>query len=215
MLKPSAPGRGVAGLGTGAVLAVALVVSALLAAGAAAGGARIDTAVRRQDVPANKRSILDHYVTAMEAFAALRRDRRILLIDVRTHGETVFAGVATAMHRHAPYMMLDEDHGYDTEKRRYKLSPSPDFAKAIEQLFAEHGLGRDAAVILYCSSGERSAKAASYLAQIGYGSVHTMVDGFEGDPAAASPTLGKGWKPSGLPWTLEMSAAQAYKSPSM
>jgi rhodanese-related sulfurtransferase len=189
-------------------------VTVLLGAGGAAAGPRIETAVKPEDVPAHKRSVGELYVTATEAYAAVRREPGILLIDIRTHGETVFAGVATPMHRHVPYMMLEDDHGYDADRRRYKLSPSPDFAKAIEQLFAEYKLERSATVILYCSTGERSAKAAGYLAQIGYGAVYTMVDGFDGD-AAESGRLGRGWKPSGLPWTLELSPAQAYKSPSM
>lgn len=202
-------------LGAGVGFAAAVVAAVLLWAGAAvAADARLDTAVSAQDVPAHKRSAGGLYVTASEAHAALQRDRRILLIDIRTHGETVFAGVATPMHRHVPYMMLDEDHAYDAEKRRYKLSPSPDFAKAIEQLFVDYKLERNAPIVLYCSTGERSAKAASYLSQIGYGGVHSMIDGFDGDPTVGE-VLGKGWRQAGLPWTHELAPSQTYKSPSM
>jgi rhodanese-related sulfurtransferase len=106
--------------------------------------------------PAHKRSVGGLYVTATEADAALQHDPGILLIDIRTHGETVFAGVAMPMHRHVPYIMLEGDHGYDADRRRYKPTPSPDFAKAIEQLFAEHKHVRSATVIFYCSTGERA-----------------------------------------------------------
>ena len=64
-------------------------------------------------------------------------------------------------------------------------------------------------MILYCSVGERSAKAAALLAASGYSRVYTMVDGFEGD------TTGDGWKRSGLPWGYEMTEDQSYHSPTM
>lgn len=190
-------------------LAVVFGASASRASDGALG-----TAVRPEQVPLLKRSQSGLYVTAQEAYAAHQRDPSIVLIDVRTHGETVFSGVAVPMHRHIPYLLVDSDHGYDAERRRYKLTPNPDFAKAIEQLYADYKLARTATVILYCSTGERSGRAAGYLAQIGYSGVHAVVDGFEGEPAGGD-TLGKGWKPSGLPWTTDLSPSQIYKSPSM
>lgn len=179
----------------------------------AADDGRLASTVRPVDVPAQKRSDNGLYVTALEAHAAMLRNPRILLIDVRTHEETVFNGIASPMHRHVPYVVLEDDRAYDADRGRYKMSTNPDFAKAIEQLFAEYKLPRDATVILYCSTGERSAKAANYLRQIGYGRVYTMVDGFDGEQGEAG-ALGRGWKRSGLPWTSDLSASQAYKSPS-
>jgi rhodanese-related sulfurtransferase len=72
-------------------------------------------------------------------------------------------------------------------------------------------------LILYCSVGDRSAKAARLLGESGHRNVYNMVDGFEGD-ATAGPAAGAalpGWQGAGLPVTFEMSEDQAYHSPTM
>ena len=79
---------------------------------------------------------------------------------------------------------------------------------------AERGGSRDSVLILYCTSGERSAKAASYLASTGYGSVHTVVDGVSGEAPTRAGTA-RGWKGAGLPWTSALNKQQLYQSPSM
>jgi rhodanese-related sulfurtransferase len=135
-----------------------------------------------------------------------------VLIDVRTHEETLFNGVASPMHRHIPYVIADFDHSYDTERERYRLEPNPYFPRSVDELLAEMKLDREATIILYCSVGERSARAANLLIQSGFKSVYSMVEGFEGDPASG---IGAGWKAAGLPWTQRLRRDQAYKNPAM
>lgn len=202
-----------------AVLRIAVLSAAAVLAGgpwtrtAAAADSRIKTKVDHSLVPPEARLDSGHYVTAREAHDAVQsRLARLLMIDVRTHGETLFNGVASPMHRHIPYVMLDIDHTYDAKAERYKLEPNPDFVKAVDQLLAEHKLDRTATLILYCTVGERSSKAANLLAASGFTNVYSMIDGFEGTPASR---IGPGWKHSGLPWSSKLRPSQAYKSPSM
>lgn len=151
-------------------------------------------------------------LNAREAYRLTGDTPGVLLVDVRTHDETLFNGIATPMARHIPYLMPDIDHSYDPAAGRYKLEPNPDFVKAVRNLLTERGLGDDALMILYCSVGERSARAASLLVQSGFANVASMSDGFEGNPVSQT---GPGWKAAGLPWTHWMKPEQAYKSPSM
>lgn len=164
---------------------------------------------RPETIPDTHRTPQGLYVTAREAFAALQARPEILLIDVRTPGETVFAGLATPVTRNIPYVMLEDGHAFDAERRRYKLTVNPDFPKAVANLLEERKLGKDAVLILYCSVGERSAKAAALLANSGYTNVYSMVDGFEGEGGNFP-----GWRASGLPWGFVMTPDQAYHSPS-
>ena len=43
---------------------------------------------------------------------------------------------------------------------------------------AEGALPRDARIVIYCGSGNRSALAADTLQQMGYGQVHSLAGGF-------------------------------------
>ncbi len=194
-----------------------LLTSAMLAAawtlpGHAQGGdpAPLASSATVASVPLVRRTPQGLYVTARDTYAGLQSRGDVLLIDVRTPGEVVFSGLATPMTRNIPYLVIEDGHAYDAGQRRYKLVANPDFPKAISVLLAEKKHGPNAILILYCTVGERSAKAAALLAASGYSRVYTMVDGFEGGSAAAGP----GWKGAGLPWGYEMSASQAYQSPS-
>lgn len=152
------------------------------------------------------------HLTAREANRAVTTLSGVVLIDVRTHEETLFNGVATPMQRHIPYVVSDLDHSFDSERQRYKLEPNPDFVKAVDNLLTELKLDRKATIIVYCSVGERSARAANLLLRSGIANVYSLAEGFEGEP---SSKVGPGWKASGLPWTYKLRREQAYKSPSM
>lgn len=186
-----------------------LVLGAIAAGTGLAGDERIATQFDGSSLPEGRRSTSGLYLTAPEAFAAVALAPDVVLIDVRTPCELVFSGAPTRMHRNVPYMMLDEALEFDGARRTYRLVVNPEFGKAIERLLADRKLDRSARLLLYCSEGERSAKAASFLASIGYPNVYTVVDGFE------STADRRGWKALGLPWSYQLSKDQAYQSPSM
>lgn len=191
----------------------AVVVAGMVWCSAAfAADPRISVTVDPAQLPPNYRTSGNLYVTAREAHRAVSTMPDVLLIDVRTHEETLFNGVATPMHRHIPYVVPDIDHTYDAAAERYKLEPNPDFGKAVRNLIEEKGLNANATLLLYCSVGERSARAVGLLSQSGFANVYSVVDGFEGDGQSKA---GPGWKASGLPWSHRLRPDQAYKSPSM
>lgn len=194
-------------------LAFVIGCSLVLAWGAAqAADPRIRMSIDASVLPANARTETGLLLTAREAYRAVSTLPDVVLLDVRTHEETLFNGVATPMHRHIPYVIPDIDHSYDAGAQRYRLEPNPDFVKAVDNLLAEMKLDRTATLIVYCSVGERSARSANLLARTGFANVYSIADGFDGDPAAKA---GPGWKASGLPWTHQLQASQAYKSPSL
>lgn len=193
------------------LLMVALVASPTIEQ-ARAQDPRIAVTVDRELLPPARRVEGGLHLTAREAHRAVSTLPGVVLIDVRTHEETLFNGVAVAMHRHIPYLIADLDHSYDAEHERYTLEPNPYFSRSVDDLLAEMKLDRGATIIVYCSVGERSARAANLLLQSGFKSVYSMVEGFEGDPASR---IGAGWKAAGLPWTQRMRRDQAYKSPAM
>lgn len=189
----------------------ALLAGVLLAtAGASAQQTPPIAAIDPERLPLAHRFEGVRYVTARDAHRIATSMPRTVLIDVRTFEETIFNGVAAAMRRHIPYLVADLDHSFDPAAGRYKLETNPDFVTAVRHLLQETGLGTDAVLLIYCSVGERSARAASLLARSGFQNVYSVADGFEGDPK--SP-IGPGWKGSGLPWSDRLTAAQAYKSP--
>lgn len=189
-----------------------LLLLLLAASTARAADPRIEVTIAPAALSQNHRIDSGLHITARQAYAAVSSLPGVVLLDVRTHEETLFNGVATTMHRHIPYVIPDLDHSYDPQAMRYKLEPNPDFVKAVDNLLAELKLDRKATVVVYCSVGERSARAANLLARSGFANVYSVADGFEGDPAS---TVGPGWKASGLPWTYRLNASQAYKSPTL
>lgn len=194
----------------------ALVVAAAMLAGwpisaASAADPRIAAepvvaAAAQQGVPA---------VSARQAASLIARYTDIRLIDVRTFGEIVFGGLPEPVHFHVPYVLIDEAHDYDAANGRYRLVANPDFPAAIANVLKGEAGGRQTTLLLICSIGERSTKAASYLAKLGYSNVYAVIDGTDGMAGASSASGLSGWRAAGLPWSANMNSRQAYKSPSM
>lgn len=171
------------------------------------------TTVRADRLDPRKRTKQRLYLTSVEVHRALATGRRLLFIDIRTQAEAMFVGFATVTLRNIPYMMLDFLHEYDPKAQSYRLTVNPDFAKAIATLIAERGLENSAAIALICRSGDYSARAADYLASLGYTKVYSVVDGFEGDLGPTGRRDVNGWKNSELPWSYQIAPSQAYPSP--
>ncbi len=78
------------------------------------------------------------------------------------------------------------------------------FVKDVKKLFDE-----DAAIIVMCRSGKRSASAAAALDAAGFSNVYDMLTGFEGGKDDAGYRTVNGWKINGLPYNY--STTGAYK----
>ncbi|QIE55885.1 rhodanese-like domain-containing protein [Pikeienuella piscinae] len=130
------------------------------------------------------------------AWAALRSERKAMLIDVRTRAEWSFVGLPDLSEAGAEVALI-EWQSFPA------MTMNPDFTAsalaAIEAAGAEE-------VYFICRSGVRSMRAALATAEAA-GSAgwplacFNVAEGFEGelDPTARRGVL-NGWKARGLPW---------------
>jgi len=188
--------------------AMAAVILAMLASVPA-------LAVDESAVPPNKRTVAGRYLDAREAYRMKQElGPRAYFVDVRTRYETVYVGLPTVADANIPYVEHPDDAPWDDKAGRFKLDVNSDFGPELARRLQAAGLGKDAPVILICRSGDRSARAANLLSQLGYMSVYSVIDGFEGDVAPSGDRKGQrvlnGWKNAGLPWNYELGKARAY-----
>ncbi|GAC1425375.1 MAG: rhodanese-like domain-containing protein [Burkholderiaceae bacterium] len=126
-------------------------------------------------------------VTPKEAFALLRADRSVKLVDVRTSAERDWIGrVAIDDSQHAAIEWNSYPGG----------AQNPGF---LEQL--THVAKPDQVLLFLCRSGVRSRHAAVLATQHGYANCFDILEGFEGDKDAAGhrKSVG-GWCVAELPW---------------
>ncbi|HJV85285.1 MAG TPA: rhodanese-like domain-containing protein [Noviherbaspirillum sp.] len=190
-------------------VALAAVSLALAFAGAQA------FAVDAGKVPEVKRTKQALYVDAPEAYALKQKlGDKAYLVDVRTRAEVSYLGMPTVADANIPYVEHPDDAPWDDKAGRFKLEPNNDFAPELGRRLAAKGLGKDDTIILMCRSGDRSARAANLLSELGYRKVYTVVDGYEGDLAKDGPKAGQrvvnGWKNAGLPWTYQLDKNKLY-----
>lgn len=170
-------------------------------------------AIEAKDLPEEKRTRLDLYVTAPEAAALKSRlADKALFVDIRTKAEVMFTGSPTMVDAMVPYVDFpDIGLTFDDKRGAYKLEPNNDFASELARRLAEKGLTKNDVVILMCRSGDRSSRAINQqLADAGYTKVYSVVDGFEGDMSKDGRRSVNGWKNAGLPWTYKMDRNKAY-----
>jgi len=163
------------------------------------------------DISQGKRTKLELYVTAKEAYALWQQDSStVKIIDCRTPEEYAFIGHAP-MAFNIPSAFMT--HRFDVINRHYAMRLNADFIKLVTGRF-----NPDQTVLILCRSGQRSAWAVNQLAQIGWRRVYNVTDGFEGDvlDKPGDPEHGRrvvnGWKNSGLPWTFALNPDLVYKS---
>lgn len=155
------------------------------------------------------------YVDSKEAYELKEKmGDKALFVDVRTRSEIAYLGMPLNVDVHIPYLEHPFDAGWDEKNSRFQIEPNSAFTMEIEKRLAEKKLDKSAVVILICRSGDRSAKAANLLYEIGYKKVFTVVDGFEGDIATTGPQMGQrvvnGWKNAGLPWSYKLDRKKIY-----
>lgn len=190
-------------------ISLAAVSMALVFAGANA------LAVDAGKVPEAKRTKQALYVDAKEGYALKQKlGDKAYLVDVRTRAEVAYLGMPTVADANIPYVEHPDDAPWDDKAGRFKLEPNNDFAPELGRRLAAKGLGKDDTIILMCRSGDRSARAANLLGELGYRKVYTVIDGYEGDLAKDGPKAGQrvvnGWKNAGLPWTYQLDKNKLY-----
>jgi rhodanese-related sulfurtransferase len=153
--------------------------------------------------PEGKRTSLELYLTARQAFEKWRADpEHVKIIDVRTPEEYLFVG-HPAMAWKIP--VGEQGYAWDAAKAQFPMKLLPDFTARVREV-AELG----DTLLVMCRSGGRSAIAVNLLAKAGGAQVYNVIDGFEGDlvkdPASVfvGQRLVNGWKNSGCPWTYQL-----------
>ncbi len=167
-------------------------------------------------VPEPKRTKLGQYLSSQEAAKFMNQNAsKALFLDVRTPAEVTFLGMPVQADANVPYMKDPDFPAWDSAKGTFKLELNPDFLPEVRRRLASKGLKPEDPIVLICRSGDRSAAAANLLAQAGFKSVYSVVDGYEGDLAKDGPKAGQrvvnGWKNAGLPWTYKLDKAKMYK----
>lgn len=166
-------------------------------------------AVEAAAVPASKQTTAGRYLDAREAYALKQKlGAKAFFVDVRTRYEVSYVGMPTVADANIPYVEHPDDAPWDDKAGRFKLEVNSDFGPELARRMAAKGLGKVDVVIVMCRSGDRSARAATLLTQLGYSSVFSVVDGFEGDVATSGPKQGQrvvnGWKNADLPWSYKL-----------
>jgi rhodanese-related sulfurtransferase len=155
-------------------------------------------------------------MTPKEALDAKREGGdKVLLIDVRTRAEAMFVGMPRIADALVPYVELPEFmNDWDEKRSVYAVTVNNDFLPELKRRMAEKKITPDSVIILLCRSGDRSSKAADFLASNGFSRVYSVPEGFEGDPAKDGPQAGQrvinGWKNAGLEWTYKLDKARMY-----
>lgn len=118
-----------------------------------------------------------------QAAWALHSAREAVLVDVRAAEERKFVG-------HVPETL------HVAWATGTSFTRNPRFVRELEAK-----AGKDAAIVLLCRSGNRSAQAAEAAARAGFANVFNMLEGFEGDlDEAGRRGTHNGWRFHGLPW---------------
>ena len=129
-------------------------------------------------------------VSPAETWAALSRDANAQLVDVRTHAEWVFSGLADL-----------SSIGKQVIAISWKFYPAmernAEFLAQLNQAVPDHS----SPLYFFCKTGGRSTDAAIAATAAGYGPCFNIAGGFEGD-FNSSHQRGKvnGWKAANLPW---------------
>ncbi|KXU96897.1 rhodanese [Caballeronia megalochromosomata] len=114
---------------------------------------------------------------------ALVQTGDVVLVDVRTAEERKFVG----------YVPESVHVAWATGT---SLSRNPRFVRELEAK-----TGKDAAVLLLCRSGKRSAAAAEAATKAGFTHAFNVSEGFEGElDAQQRRGTQNGWRYLGLPW---------------
>ncbi|HEY5607048.1 MAG TPA: rhodanese-like domain-containing protein [Alphaproteobacteria bacterium] len=130
-------------------------------------------------------------IDARKAWEILEKDKKAVLVDVRTRPEWEFVGVPDLSR-------LDKELALVP----WQVYPSMQVNSAFADEIKKAGVPGDATLLFICRSGARSKAAAIAMTQAGFRSCYNVAGGFEGPP---DPERHRGrvdgWKALGLPWT--------------
>ncbi|AIL65979.1 Rhodanese-related sulfurtransferase [Rickettsiales bacterium Ac37b] len=129
-----------------------------------------------------------HNISSIFAWNMLRKEKKSILIDVRTKLEWDIIG-------YPELSSLDKE----TYKISWRIAPSmkcnENFIKELQCLDSDY----NTPIIFICKSGGRSLEAAVAAMSFGYKKCYNILGGFEGIEKAGDNNI-QGWKEQQLPW---------------
>lgn len=130
-------------------------------------------------------------LTPREAWDLLASDERAVLVDVRTAGEWQQIGVPDTADLGREPVFVEWLSGTTH-------AVNPQFLDQLALAGVQPGDGRD--LVFLCRSGVRSVAAGLAAQAAGFGPVHNVLQGFEGDVGPDGQRGHTGWRADGLPW---------------
>jgi len=179
--------------------------------------ANVASAIDKSEIEKKWHTPFDLYLTPHEAYQMKTgRPDEVSFIDVRTRQEVHYIGIADQVDANVPYQFdtLRWRTKSDRIRGSFRKQRNPDFEIAVENALRSRGLNKHSPVILMCTSGSRSPRAARALHKAGFKQVYTQYQGFEGIKAKSGEHKGKrlvaGWRHEGLPWSYDLIAEKMY-----
>jgi rhodanese-related sulfurtransferase len=127
-----------------------------------------------------KRTLLGLYIDAAEASRVLASRTDFVLIDVRPARLIAATGKLPQAVAHVPVLIERQrpaDEAPDPAAPTMQINPH--FVQELRAVLASHRLQEtDANILLYCSMGLFTARAADVLAESGFSKVYAIVDAF-------------------------------------
>lgn len=133
-------------------------------------------------------------LSARQAWDLLKSQEDATLIDVRTHAEWSYVGVADLSELGKEVVFLE---WVSFPGGQHNL----DFVDTLSAELSRRGVDREAPLLFICRSGSRSAAAAHAMTAAGRDNCFNVASGFEGT-LDADRHRGRisGWKAERLPW---------------
>lgn len=129
-------------------------------------------------------------VNPEQAYEALQKDPKAVLVDCRTKPEWSFVGVPTLEDAGKQVVFVEWVHYPD-------LDANDNFVDQVQKQVPD----KDTPLYFICRSGQRSLAAAVAMTEAGYEKCFNVAEGFEGghDDNQHRGSVA-GWKVRGLPW---------------
>lgn len=161
-----------------------------------------------------KRTPQGLYVDAKETYEMMKKDSKVILVDVRTPAEWQFVGYTPMAQIMIPSVFFKFD-SMDQNKPRYRSVLNDKFITEFEEKLFDLGADKESTFVIMCRSGAtRAQPAAKMLDQYGYKNVYIMTDGFEGSTVKEGEHQGyrlkNGWKFNNYPWTYKIDKEKVY-----
>ena len=135
-------------------------------------------------------------VSPQQAYELMQSNAEIIYLDVRSVPEFEAGHPQGAIN--IPLLHFAPGLG---------MSPNEDFPAVVEA-----NLPKEAAIIVGCKSGGRSANACQIMSQIGYRDVTNMRGGFGGATDMSGRVIEPGWAMLELPVSTEAADGADYQS---